>query len=116
MPLLILVVEDDPSFNDALCSSLSNWGHKVHSAFDGEEALGLIEQNKFDMIFSDLAIPKLDGMKLLESFRKKDVNTPFFIITGYNDRIDEQTLDPNTRILNKPFRLKEFKRLLESFE
>ncbi|MFK7824793.1 MAG: response regulator [Oligoflexales bacterium] len=114
--MIILVVEDDPSFNEALCSSLTNWGHDVHSAIDGEAALRLINLHKFEMVFSDLSIPKLDGLKLLEKFREFDTITPFYIITGYNDRIDELNLDENTKILNKPFRLKEFRSIVEAYQ
>ena len=113
--MLILVIEDDNSFNEALCSSLTNWGHHVHSALDGEEALKLLEEHSFDLIFSDLAVPKLNGLQILAELRSKEPETPFYIITGYNDKIDEQDLDPYTKILNKPFRLREFKKVLDSF-
>lgn len=111
--MLVLIVEDDVAFNEALCNSLKKWGHKAFSAHNVEEALRLIEENQFDLVFSDLALPKINGKQILDTFRKQNKDTPFYIITGFNDKLNESDLDPNTRILNKPFRLKEFKSILE---
>lgn len=111
--MLILIVEDDTDFAEIICGSIKKWGHQAILAKDGEEAVKLIKAHKFDIIFSDLAIPKLSGDKLLKYFREIDRTTTFYIMSGFNDKLDENNLDVNTKILNKPFRLKQLKQILD---
>lgn len=73
----ILVVDDDPALNEAYGMILKNaGGHKVLSAFNGQEALELLsaQRNDPDIILLDLRMPVLDGVGFLREF--KPVNHP----------------------------------------
>ena len=59
-------------------------GVEVHLASDGIDALMLIVKKEFDMIISDIRMPNLDGLQLLEQMNEKKINIPVVFITGYH--------------------------------
>lgn len=61
----ILIVEDEKELAVALQKGLSEFGHDVDIAFDGDEALSAIERDHFDLIFLDLVMPGTDGFDVL---------------------------------------------------
>lgn len=77
----ILVVEDDLDLNKLISDTLNLEGYKVKEAYDGYEAKNMLEQNTFDLVLLDLMIPKLNGLDILQSLRKK-ANTPVCIISS----------------------------------
>ena len=56
----IMVVEDDQALNKLICRVLVKNNYEVVPAFDGEEALSLLDQNYIDLIITDLMMPKVD--------------------------------------------------------
>jgi DNA-binding response OmpR family regulator len=62
----ILIVEDEKSLNDAYRLTLERDGHKVYSAYDGEEALKTFKEAEPDLVLLDLRMPKLDGIEFLK--------------------------------------------------
>lgn len=64
----ILIVEDDKVLNDAYCLILKKAGHKILSAQDGQEALDITGTVEPDIIFLDLLMPRVDGLKFLETY------------------------------------------------
>jgi CheY-like chemotaxis protein len=89
MSLKVLVVEDDPATLELMREVLSSVGVEVRPMGDSEEAAALIEQQKFDGIFLDLMMPKLDGFELARRIRRSSWNrrTPIVIITGREDKL-----------------------------
>lgn len=67
----ILIVEDDTALNDAYLTILKTTYGNVYSAFNGEEALILADENNPDIIFLDLRMPVLDGIGFLEKYQPK---------------------------------------------
>ena len=63
-PGVIVVADDDADILDLVALTLERGGHVVHRAFDGEEALELIEREKPDVVVLDISMPKLDGLEL----------------------------------------------------
>lgn len=63
----ILVIEDDRFLSSLMKARLEKEGYKVSQAFDGEEALSLLRQQKPDLIVMDLIMPKVSGFELLEN-------------------------------------------------
>lgn len=62
----ILIVEDDLDISDQIARNLKLVGHTYFQAFDGLEAVKLVEENLFDLMLLDIMIPKMDGFKVIE--------------------------------------------------
>lgn len=83
MSAKILVVDDEKSIRQSLNIILSDEGYEVKSAADGEEALNLINDDNFDVIISDIKMPNVDGMELLDRASKISPGTFYIIMTAY---------------------------------
>lgn len=82
----ILVVEDEVELNKIICRSLRDRGYDVSSAVNGLEALTLTESTKFDMILTDIMMPKMDGFELADSIRLTDKEIPIVFMTAKDDK------------------------------
>ena len=78
----ILLVEDDPDLSRQLKQSLADAGYAVDYAPDGEEAQFLGETEPYDAVILDLGLPKVDGVSVLERWRRSGVLTPVLILTA----------------------------------
>jgi len=67
----ILVVDDDAALREVLAVALAYDGHDVDGASDGTEALALLEQRPYDLVLSDLRMPRVDGPLLYEMLRTR---------------------------------------------
>ena len=67
----ILVIEDDPNLNNQIKQSLEDSGYSVDTASDGEEGHFLGDTEPYDAVVLDLGLPKVDGITVLEKWRKK---------------------------------------------
>ena len=100
----IFVVEDDMDLNRFVSSSLRNAGYEVVSCFDGLEALTKMDEEKCDLLLTDIMMPKMNGFELAESVRSTDKTMPIIFMTakddksskmlGYNIGIDEYVTKP----------------------
>lgn len=79
----ILVVEDDETIRDLLKEALSLWGHETVCVENGELGLNTFFTDTFSFIISDVRMPVMDGLTMIEHIRKKDPFVPIIIITGY---------------------------------
>ncbi len=79
----ILIVEDDQNLLSTLKELFNREGFTVFSASNGIEALNIIKNNKIDIIVSDLMIPQLSGMDLLQSISEMNYQCQFIMITAY---------------------------------
>src|ERR1700753_1595173 len=82
----ILVVEDDPDLSRQLKQALGDAGYAVDHAPDGEEGLYLGENEPYDAIVLDLGLPKIDGVSVLEQWRRASIATPVLILTARGAR------------------------------
>lgn len=83
MQARVLVVEDDTEVRSLLAWHLRRQGCTVEEAEDGVEALSVIERSVPDVIITDMAMPRLDGLGLLKAMREKDPDLPVIILTGH---------------------------------
>ena len=79
----ILVVDDEMNMRLVLSAMLKKAGYEVSSAGNGLEALKVLKQEEVDVIITDLKMPKLDGMGLLEQVLDQYAETPVIIITAH---------------------------------
>ena len=90
--LNILIVEDDEDLNKAYQLIISSAGHTVASAFDGKQALAMIESGLApDIIFLDLRMPVLDGIGFLKEYDVTKHDTTVVVFSNYDaqDEVDE---------------------------
>ena len=78
----VLVVDDDPDARALLRTLLSGLGHTVLLAPNGQAALGVYHQTKPDLIITDLAMPALNGVSLIEQFRALQPDIRIIAISG----------------------------------
>ena len=101
----VLIVEDEVLINKHITDELTYIGHKCSSAFDGEEALDLINSNTFDLIILDVMLPKISGFELMKYIKK----IPVIFVTAksdLNDRLNGLELGADDYIV-KPFEMPE---------
>ena len=79
----ILVVDDDKELADNLVEYLSKLGYQAAPAYGGREALTMFEQGDFQLVITDLKMPEMDGMELLEAVKALDRRVVAMVITGY---------------------------------
>ena len=79
----ILVVDDELGMRDLLKLELETAGFHVITAGDGQEALDWVEKEKFQLVITDIMMPKMDGLALLEGIKKRDVYLEVIVTTGY---------------------------------
>jgi putative nucleotidyltransferase with HDIG domain len=103
----ILLVDDDPHISSLLSKKLSPKGFACRCCSSGEEALAALGQETFDAIISDLEMPGISGVELLELARKKYPHSAFLMATGVDDvRVGVQAMKQGADdYLVKPFNL-----------
>lgn len=82
----ILVVDDEAALRAPLAAFLSKQGHNVVTAADGYEALARIQQEKIDLILTDLQMPNMTGVELIAAVRERGLSLPIIAMTGGGGR------------------------------
>ena len=80
----ILVVEDNENLNKMMSAKLKMETYNVFSAFNGEEALEVLEHEHIDLIISDVMMPGIDGYELTKTLRSANYTMPILMITAKN--------------------------------
>lgn len=84
-PKRILVVDDEDSVGDAFGAALKAKGCDVVLATSGREALRILRQNRFDLIFLDVLLPTVGGASILKAIKRRDPEAVVVLVTGYPD-------------------------------
>lgn len=103
----ILLIEDDEVIHSSLKKFLLQEGYQVISAYDGEYALSLFEENEIHLILLDLIIPKLSGEMVLRQIRQTS-KVPVMVISALNDEQTQQLayMQEVDDYVTKPFSMK----------
>ena len=80
---IILVIDDEMDITLLFRRMLEEEGYKILTANNGVDSLKILETEKPDLIFLDLKLPDMDGIKILHLIKKRDKNIEVIIITGY---------------------------------
>lgn len=105
----ILVAEDEYDLNRIIVKKLQSEGYSVDACMDGEEALHCLELAEYDAAILDIMMPKKDGYAVVESMRRRNIQTPVIFLTA-RDTIDDKVkgLDLGANdYLVKPFSFRE---------
>ena len=88
----ILIVDDSSSMRFAVRATLENRGYQVQEASDGVEALKLAKQHRFDLVLTDINMPKMDGFRLIENLREMMPYRfiPIVTLTTHSDKTSRQ--------------------------
>jgi heavy metal response regulator len=101
----ILVVEDEKKVASFLKKGLEEEYYAVDCAYDGEEALYMVEANDYDLVILDIMLPKIDGLEVLQGVRDKGLPLPVLMLTA-KDSVEDvvKGLDAGgDDYLTKPF-------------
>ncbi|NCB07731.1 MAG: response regulator transcription factor [Bacteroidia bacterium] len=105
----ILLVEDDDALRFIVKDNLEQRNYQVSVAENGEVALNLFQEQKFDLILLDIMLPKIDGFQVAQKIRKTDEQTPIIFLTARSmteDKITGLTIGGDDYI-PKPFSMEE---------
>lgn len=79
----ILIIDDERSIRNSLREILEYEGYEVKDAADGIEGFKVASEEKFDIILSDIKMPKMDGLELLEKIKESDIDSQIIMISGH---------------------------------
>lgn len=105
----LLVVEDDPDLNRQICAALSHAGYAVDSAANGEDGHFLGDTEPYDAVVLDIGLPKMDGITILEQWRKAGRLMPVLILTArdrWSDKVQGFDAGADDYVA-KPFHMEE---------
>jgi len=103
-PAAILIVEDNDEVGAFAETLLAELGHAVTRANSGEQALELVRAQDFDVVFSDVVMPGMGGLKLAEALAAEKPRLPVVLATGYSQEI-AQAGSGGRPVITKPYRL-----------
>lgn len=109
-PIKVLVVDDEKGIRFLLSEVLSNRGFEVSLAEDGQESLEKLEENHFDLVITDINMPRLDGVSMLKRMRKTGREEKIIIMTGNpsDQRLLDEDMPQVVTHLHKPFGIEKF--------
>ena len=112
----LLVVEDEQSLREDIAKKLRLSGYEADTCEDGETALEILAAERYDLVLLDLNLPKVDGMTVLRTLRKSDLETRVLILSARSeiaDKVDGLDAGAND-YLSKPFHLAELEARVRS--
>lgn len=112
----ILIIEDEKRLSDNIKKGLSEEGFALDVAFDGEDGQYMAQEETYDAIILDLSLPKIDGITLCRSLRRKGIRTPILMLTARTTLSDKVVgLDSGADdYLTKPFAFAELRSRLHA--
>lgn len=111
----ILIIDDEPGIRNLLSYELGLQGYRITTAANGEEGVELAKKNRFNLVISDIKMPRMDGIQVLEAVKKIDPDTEVIMITGFGtvgtavNAIKKGAYD----FVQKPFNLDEILTIVE---
>jgi PAS domain S-box-containing protein len=100
--LKVLLVEDNPQVRDFAAELLEDMHCDVTTADEGEEAIGLMRSQPFDLVFSDVVMPGMGGLELAQRVEAERPDMPVLLATGYSDELLHSDA-MNFSVVSKPY-------------
>jgi len=112
----ILVVDDEKSLREVLSIMLKRAGYSVTEASDGDEAIGHVNKEIYDLVITDLRMPKADGMDVLKAVKSSSPDTVVLVITAFatSDSAVEAMKQGAYDYLTKPFQVDEVQLIIRN--
>ncbi len=106
----ILVADDDPIIRKLFCEVLKDDGHKVSVVTNGAQAVEEAQREEFELFFSDVHMPVMNGLEALRTVRSMFPNLPVVMMDSYPDQLVKQSQNEGAlTCIHKPFGLKEIR-------
>lgn len=104
-PLRVLVIDDEHVVREVLVDLLVDQGHSVAEASSGSEGLGVLETERFDIVFTDLSMPEMDGWAVARFVRDRCPESRIVLVTGYGATVTppNDEIDLVDAVVAKPF-------------
>jgi CheY-like chemotaxis protein len=103
----ILLVDDNPVVRDMLVDLVGSLGYAADAASSGAEALALFDQNRYDIVLTDLLMPGMSGWEVVAAVRQRNPQMPVVIITGTAPTVDDpRATQAGVAVLRKPVDVK----------
>lgn len=101
----MLIADDEPALRKVVRDAFERGGHEVVAAIDGQEALERFEEGVFDLVVTDLAMPRMGGLELVQEIRRRKSATPILVLTVKNEEREKvRLLDAGADdFVTKPF-------------
>ena len=112
----VLLVEDDELFREALAQFFLELGYEVSQACDGIEALKFFKDKTFNFVLSDIKMPNMDGIELLNQIKSQS-KTPVVLMSGFSEVLETTTPDKlgANNFIEKPFSLDELEKIVNVY-
>jgi len=112
----ILIVDDNPNMSTLLSDILEIFDFEGFHAENGKDALDRLRQSKYDMVFTDLRMPQMDGYDLLDAIKNEHPSMPVVVVTGYavGDNREHELAQKADGFLHKPFKVNEIESILSN--
>jgi len=112
----VLVVDDEPSMRMALSESLLSCGYQVEAAVDGADALKKFSKGQFDVVITDMRMPKVGGMEVLRGVKKISPRTHVIVITAYGtvNTAVQAMKEGASDFIMKPFSLEDLESVVKN--
>lgn len=106
----ILVIDDQPRVLEFMVRALEMEGYQPESVSDSREAVKVLQDTTFDLVISDIVMPHLHGLELLDAVKRRNQNSQVLFVTGYpNKEIVREAMSRGAfGIFEKPVETDEF--------
>jgi CheY-like chemotaxis protein len=110
----ILVIDDEEAVRDILSRMLMTKGHQVETASDGDEGIERFKKQPFDLVFTDLGMPKLSGWEVGKALKELNPKIPVVMITGWGMELSREKMSENgiDLMISKPFNFEQVTQLI----
>ena len=104
----ILIIEDEQDVRELLFDILSSANYAVKMTSGGAEGLDIYKREKFDIVLTDLGMPKMSGWEVAKAIKEIDSNTTVLLITGWGVEMDDEKLKKSgiDQVVTKPIKVK----------
>ncbi|HEY0173828.1 MAG TPA: GAF domain-containing protein [Pyrinomonadaceae bacterium] len=114
--LSVLVVDDEEHVRETLAEMVEVLGHRVRRADGGRAALAALAEEEFDLVFTDLSMPGMDGWEVAREVHRRSPRTRIAVVTGYGkDAARTQGDAPADTVIGKPFDFAQVEQVLAQF-
>lgn len=102
----ILVVEDDASVRELICTNLRSSGYQCLEGHDGKAAVEVLQANRVDLVLTDILMPRMNGCQLLQEMKRLGLNVPVIVFSGGDPGYLKQAMQTGAKAcLEKPLHM-----------